>query len=526
MKNTLYIMSLLIIGCFLGSALSSPIQEKRKLTSFLFKFGYIAEVDSRGTDDLNSPEMKASIRRLQRFGRIRVTGEMDTATTRLINTDRCGVRDPQNTASTGRFSLQGSTWKKRNLTYRILNFTRDGIPYRDQRRIFRKAFSLWESSSGLTIREVYFGNADILISFVRQRHGDDFPFDREGGTLAHAFYPLSNRGLSGDAHFDDDERFTTGTSDGINLDWVAVHEFGHSLGLEHSNVRESIMYPWYKGYLPNIQLTDDDIKGIQALYPKPTVQTFTPPKVKTTPKVATAIRPSRVTRQSTNRPRVTPKPSLPIPCGSSIRYDTVFVGPSGWTFFFVEDSFWQLDRRLNRYGPRAIQRYWKGLKTPVDAAYLNKRRNMVFFTGSEFWEYDSRRNLINSGSITQYGLPQNLANMDAVFRWEGNGKTYFFKGNKYWKYDDQRRRIQTYYYDRINRKYLRYPRDIKNVWKFDGNIKAAVKWRNDRNYVFWDTRYIKLQKGKVVRERGYPQVIADRWMKCNNKGRENGANIP
>ena len=75
-------------------------------------------------------------------------------------------------------------------------------------------------------------------------------------------------GLSGDAHFDDDERFTTGTSDGINLDWVAVHEFGHSLGLEHSNVRESIMYPWYKGYFPTIELTQDDIAGIQEIYGK------------------------------------------------------------------------------------------------------------------------------------------------------------------------------------------------------------------------------------------------------------------
>lgn len=45
-----------------------------------------------------------------------------------------------------------------------------------------------------------------------------------------------------------------------------MHEFGHSLGLGHSNVRESIMYPWYKGYVPNIKLTDDDIRGIRALY--------------------------------------------------------------------------------------------------------------------------------------------------------------------------------------------------------------------------------------------------------------------
>lgn len=79
---------------------------------------------------------------------------------------------------------------------------------------------------------------------------------------------ISFLGLSGDAHFDDDELFTTGTPNGINLDWVAVHEFGHSMGLEHSNVRESIMYPWYKGYFPNIELTEDDILGIQDIYGK------------------------------------------------------------------------------------------------------------------------------------------------------------------------------------------------------------------------------------------------------------------
>ena len=86
--------------------------------------------------------------------------------------------------------------------------------------------------------------------------------------LRKSYFSTNISGLSGDIHFDDDEQFTTGTSEGINLDWVAVHEFGHSLGLEHTNVRESIMYPWYKGYFPNIELTEDDIFGIQALHGK------------------------------------------------------------------------------------------------------------------------------------------------------------------------------------------------------------------------------------------------------------------
>ena len=79
--------------------------------------------------------------------------------------------------------------------------------------------------------------------------------------LAHAYYPQDGR-----AHFDEDETFTHNTPSGTNLLWVAVHEFGHSLGLAHSNVRQAVMYPYYTGYVPDMKLHSDDIAGIQYLY--------------------------------------------------------------------------------------------------------------------------------------------------------------------------------------------------------------------------------------------------------------------
>lgn len=88
-----------------------------------------------------------------------------------------------------------------------------------------------------------------------------YPFNGAGGVLAHAYYPEDGR-----AHFDEDETYTHNTESGINLLWVATHEFGHSMGLDHTNVRGAIMYPYYTGYVPDMQLHSDDIEGIRYLY--------------------------------------------------------------------------------------------------------------------------------------------------------------------------------------------------------------------------------------------------------------------
>jgi len=124
------------------------------------------------------------------------------------------------------------------LRWVLLNGARR-IRYYDVLKVIRQAIHFWHVETDIDFVEVPLsdygtsGNeekdVEILVSFAQGWHRDPYAFDGPGGTLAHAFYPNTNTGLSGDVHFDDSEYYTVQSKQGKNLLWVATHELGKIL---------------------------------------------------------------------------------------------------------------------------------------------------------------------------------------------------------------------------------------------------------------------------------------------------------
>ena len=235
-------------------------------------------------------ELEAAIKDFQHMANVTQTGRLDNATLDAMRWTRCGNADkvrepePETGAAQGearrrkRYVLEGNKWSDEILTYKILNQTPD-LPTTSQEHAIKRAFDAWQAESNIQFVRLSASRVNIDIKFTRGNHGDVFPFEGPGGSLAHAFYPPY-----GDIHLDEDERFTLMDRTGKDLYQILVHEIGHSLGLRHSHDPASVMWPYMGDYTPYWGLSSDDREGIVALYGEKGAHN---PSVRTTPSPTT-----------------------------------------------------------------------------------------------------------------------------------------------------------------------------------------------------------------------------------------------
>lgn len=244
--------------------------EVAKIQQYLARYGYLQAAFDPG--NLDEPTQQ-SLRFFQERMGVESTGSVDPETVAALERHRCGVPDVPLverafSALPPAFTLRGCDYEGdfRTLSYAFALGTSD-LQGAQEKQAVRDAFETWQQHVSIDFVEVGLQNQpNFTIGWFGDDHGDGAPFDGVGNTLAHAFYPPPCGGPhSGKLHFDDAE--TWALADGVNkfdTETVALHEIGHLLGLDHSSIAGSVMFPTYGG--ERRTLTQDDIDGVQALY--------------------------------------------------------------------------------------------------------------------------------------------------------------------------------------------------------------------------------------------------------------------
>jgi hypothetical protein len=204
-------------------------------------------------------------------------GVLDAPTRELMAAPRCGVPD-----LVGRPSVRFGTvcaWDRRNLSYQ---FGRPGAPSLTTDlaqglvvNAVRRAFNTWAAAGvGLSFRVITGGDipidADIRIEW---RQSADPDSSMVGYVVAHSDYPPGCSVVTTDypkpLHFDDEEHTWVdgAVAGGFDIETVTLHEIGHLLGLDHSDVSGSVMWAYVSPNSTLRTLQADDLAGIRSLYP-------------------------------------------------------------------------------------------------------------------------------------------------------------------------------------------------------------------------------------------------------------------
>uniref|UniRef100_A0A3Q2XRX1 Matrix metalloproteinase-9 n=1 Tax=Hippocampus comes TaxID=109280 RepID=A0A3Q2XRX1_HIPCM len=284
------------------------------------------------------------------------------------------------------------------------------------------------------------------------------------------------------ANYDDDKKWGLCRDKGYSLFLVAAHEFGHALGLDHSNVRQALMYPMYS-YVENFSLHKDDIAGIQYLYGRREGPLPTPPRPTTT--------------TAAPRPTTTTAPTPVDPTTKDVckvnKFDSITV-IKNYLYFFSDGYYWTRSSRAQNgdlKGPFRVSQRWPALPTVIDAAFEDLvTRKLYFFSGRQFWVYTGQ-SFLGPRSIEKLGLPASVRTVEGALQ-RGRTKVLLFSGEKYWRLDMKTQTVERGYPRYIHTAFGGVPSEPHDVFQLNGYT-----------YFSWDRFYWRMTPSKQVDRVGY-----------------------
>ncbi|XP_058772347.1 metalloendoproteinase 1-like [Vicia villosa] len=230
-----------------GMFVKGKLGDISDVNDYLEKYGYL----NSSTSNPNSID-ESSLIQYQKFFNLTPTGQFDNNTYNILTKPRCGVADIVNETSSFK-----PWWTGNELKY---GFHPKNKVSNNVKSLFQDAFNRWSNVTGLNFTEtVVFNKSNIRIGFLN--------FDGKGGMVGGSY--INNNNNVGIMFFDLKEQWVNKSDikkDEVDLESAVMHQIGHLLGLEHSSVEESIMYPIVLPKQKIELVNDDDLKKIQQIY--------------------------------------------------------------------------------------------------------------------------------------------------------------------------------------------------------------------------------------------------------------------
>jgi len=169
------------------------------------------------------------------------------------------------------YTTNGHTWGTNQVVYYVNPsnlYVSDSAPI----SAIQTAAAAWHDQSGANIQLVY-GGTTTGNSLTLNNKNEVFFRNDSDGYIGETYWWYDGTGHLVDADIVLHEAYTyfagSGCSNGIYIEDVTIHEFGHALGLGHSEFANTTMESAMPGYCDTSQetLEADDISGIRSLYP-------------------------------------------------------------------------------------------------------------------------------------------------------------------------------------------------------------------------------------------------------------------